>query len=212
MRFDIRREDGGYLLRLLTRRAEIAYIVLGLRGLQAEIEFPSDWHESRQAWVCLGFGVCTIAFAFPWPWVVPDHYQCSGPTFGFKFFGDMLFLHWGKAQGKSTDPSAAIYMPWSWRHREHKMLTAPETHPYTYVLRNGTVQSRAATIQVETRTWTRPWLPRRLFKRSIDVRFSDEVGERTGSWKGGTTGCGYDMLPGETPLTTLRRMEQERKF
>ena len=48
--------------------------------------------------------------------------------------------------------------------------------------------------------------------RSIDVQFDKEVGERTGSWKGGTVGCGYEMLPNESPYQCLKRMEQERKF
>ena len=49
-------------------------------------------------------------------------------------------------------------------------------------------------------------------RRSIDIDFNDEVGEETGSWKGGCTGCGYTMLDGELPEQTLRRMEKERKF
>ncbi len=93
-----------------------------------------------------------------------------------------------------------------------------ETFDYTYVLENGTVQNRYATVQVERLTWC--WLgwPFRLFywpnKTStfIDVSFDQEVGERTGSWKGGTIGCGYDLLPTETPEMCLRRMEKERKF
>lgn len=48
--------------------------------------------------------------------------------------------------------------------------------------------------------------------RSIDVEFDGEVGERTGSWKGGTIGCEYELRPNETPYECLKRMEQERKF
>jgi len=50
------------------------------------------------------------------------------------------------------------------------------------------------------------------FKIPNSKEETGEVGERTGEWKGGTTGCGYQMLPNETPLETLRRMEKERKF
>lgn len=49
-------------------------------------------------------------------------------------------------------------------------------------------------------------------KESINVDFDGEVGERTGSWKGGTIGCGYDLLPDETMLDALRRMERNRTF
>lgn len=91
--------------------------------------------------------------------------------------------------------------------------TVSETHDYTYTMKSGDVQHRRATIHVERRTWHRKWFPfLRKARTSIDVRFDAEVGEKTGSWKGGCIGCGYDMQPGETPLECLRRMERERKF
>lgn len=91
-----------------------------------------------------------------------------------------------------------------------------EIHDYTYVLNNGTVQNRKATISVEEMEWRWYWFLRfsltQKIKRTIKIDFYDEVGERTGSWKGGAVGCGYDLLPNETPLECLRRMERERKF
>lgn len=205
------REYKGWLIRLFNG-PEIAYLVLGIRGLKAEIEFPSDWHEARRAWVRLGFGLFTLAFSFPWRWVVPDEYQCSGPTYGFSFFMDGLLLHWGKCKGKRTDPMKVIQMPWGWRHRKHEILGQPESHPYTYLLRSGEVQERIATIKPEKRLWLRPWLPFRRESRYIDIEFNGEVGERSGSWKGGCIGCSFDMLAGESPLDALRRMELSRKF
>lgn len=57
------------------------------------------------------------------------------------------------------------------------------------------------------------WFPFiRTVNKSIEIQFNDEVGEDTGSWKGGCIGCGYNMLPNETPEMTLRRMEKERIF
>lgn len=90
------------------------------------------------------------------------------------------------------------------------------TYPYTYTLKRGEVQNRTATVHVERMSW-RPKCLRwtRLLEKSrtsIEVSFSDEVGERSGSWKGGCIGCGYEIKPGETPLETLSRMERERKF
>jgi hypothetical protein len=88
-----------------------------------------------------------------------------------------------------------------------------ETHPYKYKLRSGEVQERTATIYQEKRQWHRKWFPFiKMAHVDINVDFSDEVGEKTGSWKGGTVGCSYRMLQGETPLETLRRMESERVF
>ena len=191
---------------------ELAYVSTGLSGLQCEVEFPSDWHEHRRGWVRLGFGLFKVCVSFPWKWTVPDEHQCSGPTYGFQFYEDLFWFRYGKAKGTRNDPKITVYMPWAWKHREHKVLTEPETHPYTYTLRSGEVQHRLATIKVDTRKWTRYWLPFKCISKSIDIEFNDEVGERSGSWKGGCMGCSYEMLPNETPLQTLRRMEQERKF
>lgn len=72
------------------------------------------------------------------------------------------------------------------------------------------------TIYVDEREWRPKWLKwTKLFskiRRTIDIHFSKECGKRKGSWKGGTTGCGYGLLPNEKPLDCLKRMEKERKF
>lgn len=215
MRVKVGKERGGWLLRVWNKRYdEVAYVSLSLQGLCAEVSFPTEWHENARGWVRLGFGLFRVAFSFPWKRLVPDYHQCSGPIYGFVFFEDGLHLHWGQQKGTRDDPFTIIYMPWAWRFVKgsHKKLSEPETYPYTYVLNSGEVQSRQATIQAETRTWWRPWLPFRRTRRSIDITFSDEVGERSGSWKGGCIGCSYEILRRELPVQALRRMECERKF
>ncbi len=89
--------------------------------------------------------------------------------------------------------------------------------PYKYILKNGTVQERIATFHVDRMEWR--WrifrklrIGPKIVRQSINISFNDEVGERTGSWKGGCIGCSYEMLRGETPVETLRRMELEREF
>ena len=79
---------------------------------------------------------------------------------------------------------------------------------------DGTVVT--AEFYVEEREWRRKWFHwtklGNIVKRYIEINFSDEVGSRKGSWKGGTVGCSYDLLPGETPEECLKRMERERSF
>jgi len=215
MRLRVEKERRGLLLRCWSsdyRQGEIAYAVLGWRGPKLEIEFPSDWHEHRRAWIRIGIGFLTTAFSFPWKKTVPDDGQCSGPTYGFYFFEDSLVLEYGKTHGRRGDPQKHIRMPWGWKHREHHVETQPRSYSYRYELESGEIQERTATITKESRIWTRAWIPWKKVTRSINVEFSGEVGEGTGSWKGGTTGCSYSMLPNETPLECLRRMERERRF
>lgn len=72
------------------------------------------------------------------------------------------------------------------------------------------------TIYVNEREWRPKWLMwTKLFattRRSIDIHFSKECGRRKGDWKGGTLGCSYELLPNESPMQCLQRMEKERKF
>lgn len=87
------------------------------------------------------------------------------------------------------------------------------SYPYKYVLKNGEVQDRDVKVHVSNVVWTRKWFPfLEVNMRCIDVEFSDEVGEQTGSWKGGCIGCSYELRDGESTEECLRRMERERKF
>lgn len=48
--------------------------------------------------------------------------------------------------------------------------------------------------------------------RTLSLEFSEEVGPEKGSWKGGTTGHGIEMLPGEMHEAAFRRYcEQEHR-
>lgn len=71
-------------------------------------------------------------------------------------------------------------------------------------------------VYVEEREWRPIWFKwTSIFSyvsKSIKVEFSEEVGSRKGSWKGGTIGCGYRMKKGETALECIQRMGIERKF
>lgn len=74
-----------------------------------------------------------------------------------------------------------------------------------------------ATTHIQEREWRHGtgwfrWLS--LFRkpkisRSLDIRFSEEVGPEKGSWKGGTLGHGIEMLPGELHEAAFRRYCEE---
>ena len=88
-----------------------------------------------------------------------------------------------------------------------------ETHEYTDNYDGKVVN---ATISVKEREWRpRGWQFTNLFAkvvRDIEVEFDEEVGKEKGSWKGGVLGCGQTLLPNETPLECLKRMEKDKNF
>lgn len=193
--------------------------------------FDNRWHIS--------FSLIYFQFYISFP-IKSKYDECDPPRYGFYFYAwdawwpDTFVI----CRGKKT---IHFDLPWcmrwvrtsklmkdgKWAHEtkyngridwyspEYKELWS-ETYPYTYTLKNGTIQNRIAKVGVSEREWRPLWFMwTGLFKkvrRTIDVEFSDEVGERTGTWKGGTVGCGYNMIDPELPIHTLRRMERERKF
>ena len=149
-------------------------------------------------------------------------------SYGFQFGETGWHFNW-------RDKCKILWYPWSWDHIRHTYLwpdgrshhdsgkreyQAPEetktSYPYTYVLKSGEVQFRTAVCNGEEREWRwrcLKWLPYpRRVERTVNVDFSGEVGEQSGSWKGGTIGCSTDWKPGETLQDALRRMEAERVF
>lgn len=184
--------------------------------------------RSRHVWIGVG-----IAQAFIPIGIDPkgDQYgRFDEPDYGLDISVEHgVWWRWGLKSKRWEWPFRVVTLAWDYEtetgwatklgryvpHAEREPAKT-ETHPYTYVLRSGEIQKREATITRERwvlgrRILHRLGWPKRR-KMEIDVRFSDEVGERSGSWKGGCVGCSYEMKPGETPLETLRRMERERKF
>ena len=143
-------------------------------------------------------------------------------AFGSSEFG--LRLHWDQRRWQFDWPGTVFTVAYemqlpngSWVNVfDRTAEPRTEVHPYHYVLKSGEVQARTATISKRRHRLARKWLHRigwpKWVKESIDIEFSDEIGERSGSWKGGCIGCSYDLLDGETMLDALRRMERERKF
>lgn len=160
--------------------------------------------------------------------------SCNCPCYGISIHGNTLWIHLGGEMDKEWNQCKDRYIAWNlpffhWEFDYHQFLDSNgnwiqggwenrdqahiEEHPYTYVLNSGEVQDRIANCCVERRQWHRKWFPfLKMVHTTIDINFDKEVGERSGSWKGGTIGCGWDLLEGETTEQGLRRMEKERNF
>jgi hypothetical protein len=166
--------------------------------------------------------------------------QCENPGYGFYFYRDGRKIpdqFWIRRGKKST----VIELPWyltfyrksilmkdnTWvtecgrKDKKFKNPTVKEhikvyTTDYMYTLKNGEVQNVLATVVVDEMEWRPKWFRwTSLFskvRKSIDITFSEQVGEGAGSWKGGVLGCSYEMLGQENALGTLMRMQENRKF
>lgn len=86
---------------------------------------------------------------------------------------------------------------------------------YTYRLKSGEVQTTETTAHASRRTirmrgW--PIFRGQQVNTEFWVSFVDAIGEGRSSWKGGVTGCGGTIKPGQTLVQAVREMEATRKF
>lgn len=160
-----------------------------------------SWRWFEGGYIALSWGLRYRGINLPWSL---NHYRTSW------LMADHVWRDEPRDLWRLGDPDG-------WAKKEaFEALRWSQDYPYRYVLKSGTVQERIATVTLVEREWRRRWLPfTALFRkvsRNIHIVFSDEVGERSGSWKGGTVGCEYQIKLGESPEQCLRRMERERKF
>lgn len=204
----------------------IVRIRRSLRGCRLRLAFGLDLFEEEYCLNLFGF---LIALPFLDRWHREPEEMMESWGFYYDYHSFVI------CRGNKTK---FIHMPWQYDHMNDKHMVQledgswepyrPSWHkdgednrfiqkfPYTYTLKNGTVQNVMATVYISRREWSRkclwyiPWFA--MKRQSLQVQFSDEVGERSGSWKGGCIGCGTDMKAGETAEQALRRMESERVF
>jgi hypothetical protein len=77
-----------------------------------------------------------------------------------------------------------------------------------------------ASCYIEEREWHRgtswcSWMKyftKPMIRRSLDLAFSEEVGPKKGSWKGGTLGHGTDIEVGEEPIDAFLRYCDKEKL
>lgn len=167
---------------------------------------------------------------------------CDMPRYGIAIHGGTLWIHTGGKYDESMGQmmGGRQWITWdlpfvTWKFDEHRILTSVgtwypikknesswelkpqighcEVHDYYYTRRNGEIQHVKATCYIEEREWHRKWLPMcKMVRREVDVSLDGEIGEGTGSWKGGTVGFGIDIEEHETISDALVRSMNTRKF
>ncbi|WP_447077626.1 hypothetical protein [Shewanella algae] len=189
-------------------------------GLELQLNQGGYFSQNYSINICFLWG----AFHIVLPFKTKREESCEWLTYGLTYYEKSFVWRWGDLY-KSWDAPFVSYAfefhkvlnkDGKWEDGSHSWDNENidrQEFDYTYQLNSGEIQNRKATCFIEKRQWHRKWLPFiKITCKQLNVKFDDEVGEKSGSWKGGCIGCGYEMLPNETVEQCLRRMEKERKF
>lgn len=98
----------------------------------------------------------------------------------------------------------------SWRDRQDIIDSCPtvsflfKDFDGTEIIAITTIQEREWHFGEGKFKWL-SWFKKPMIRRSLDIRFSSEVGPEKGSWKGGTIGHSIEMEPGELHEKAFKR-------
>ena len=102
---------------------------------------------------------------------------------------------------------------WSTEYDKERVAAAEVSvkFPFVYTLRNGEKQHRTATCHLKRSTYGWQWFPFiRKSYLSMEYQFDEEVGECSGSWKGGVIASGIKMTLGETMEQAIERLKIQK--
>ncbi|RLI38806.1 hypothetical protein DRO66_00525 [Candidatus Bathyarchaeota archaeon] len=208
------------------------YIKPGVLEITKGWDFDYTFNGSESRYYVV-FSLLYFTFYLTIPKIKRKKYWKSDREWGVKYHNQALWFHYG-----SDMKYKCLRMPWEWvrvrlqelcpygtwedaqsnptlmKSEEEKKTNRLEYRfDYRYVTKAGEVQETEARVYVSEAEWRLrccKWLPYpRKIQRAIWADFESPVGEEVGSWKGGTSGCSYIMLPGEDAEDTFRRMERE---
>lgn len=160
--------------------------------------------------------------------------ECEYPDYGLMFYsvdGEIPNHIWIRKRRSSK----TINFPWAYKWWKREVLFKDgwrkeekgnyfwdkekwadqiliEKFPYNYKLKSGKIQERIATVYQEKCYWKNWFGLNVMMRHYLEIEFNNEVGEKSGSWKGGVLGCSFLINKGETSEQALRRMEKVRKF
>lgn len=191
---------------------------LGYPGFYICLPFKSN-KKSDGVWDSWGFNLFGPSIHFNWGSKTKIFYFLFIREYGYSETL-MKDLTWYKEKAKINLGNKNWVDEYQYiKDNKHK-----ELYDYHYMLKSGEVQKAKAEISINKMVDFKKglkWLgwPKKIryyidisFKEFDDSTKIEELGERSGSWKGGVTGCSWDMRKGETAKQTLRRMQKERKF
>ena len=168
----------------------------------------SDFFKSDSFWI--GWGTKLKKFDLPWA------YEWMRTSRAIKMTEDGRDVAEWLTEKSKRYPKVTLEETISKNHWDepYTSMLYKERHEYTYTFKDGSVQKVMCTVRISEREWRQHWLRwtswRTKTRRTIDVDFDTEVGEETGSWKGGVMGTGNTMKPGQTIFEALQHMMKTR--
>jgi hypothetical protein len=227
------------LFKKVDNQYEIGKWYVGWKSPDVEITYNTSGYHYGKAELHISLFGWHSLFRLPWEHKNKNNWSISGKKYGFNTFNHILVFHFGLKTKCWELPFVSYGNVYRWVRYKGKPASYYldtyekenwETHPYKTGYEGGCQNPNCWTYNftdpydgevipckfwVEEMEWRPKWLKwtKRFAKtqRYIVVEFSKEMGSEKGTWKGGTVGESYELLPDEHPTHCIRRIEKEYK-
>lgn len=218
---------------------EIGKWYVGWKSPDVEITYNTSGYHYGNAELHISLFGWHSLFRLPWKHKNKNNCYIEDKRYGFYSFQHIIVFNFGLKTKCWQLPFVSYGNVYRWERYKGKPETYFyssykkenwETHPAKTGYKGGCQNPTCWTYDftdaydgevipckfwVEEMEWRPKWLKwtKRFAKtqRYIEVEFSKEMGSKKGTWKGGTVGVTYDLLPDEHPTHCIRRMEKEYK-
>ena len=189
----------------------------------------NDYNYPQLIWH-LFFGEFFITF--PWKHNIEKDYGHDDPSYGITYHNKSIMVYWNRKCHVYNLPffsynwvrTSLFLSDGTWEHEikenrknfYEKEWTDKQWQiiiPYVHRTSEEGDIDLLITCHITEREWRRKWFKwtkmSARIKRTVDVEFSEEVGPRRGSWKGGVLGTGFDITKTGDINEGLKTMEKE---
>lgn len=219
---------------------EIGKWYVGWKSPDVEFTYRTSGYHYSNAEIHISMFGWHSMFRLPWSHKNNNNWDIDDKTYGVFIYNNVLYRCWGQKIKSWELPFVSYGNAYRWERYTGKpelYLVSSyekenwETHPYKMKCQDGCQEPTTWTYDytdpydgtvvpckfwVEEMEWRPKWLKwtKRFskIKRFIEIEFSQEMGSKKDTWKGGTVGCGYNLLSDEHPEECIQRMEKEYKF
>ena len=170
---------------------------------------------------------------FPWKHKIKKDFGKDDPSYGVTYYNKSFMFYWNRKCRVWNIPflsydwvrTSVLLKDGTWEHevkgdrkdfyeKKWKEKRWVITIPYIHKTPNEGDIDVLVTCRISEREWRRRGLKWTKIgsktRRTVDVDFSDEVGPRRGSYKGGVLGTGFNIPTNTTDISEgLKTMEDE---
>lgn len=177
-------------------------------GLSFIVSKPADHHEEEFGHASFKVGKLYLMVKLPFIKPFEDKSYCKDARWWGVFFHPFMSDHKHISIYYGAESAKYFDMPWQWEFIGRGEESVRENHQFYCKHEKKTVDAEVYTQEFYYRWKVLQWFKLcKITVKRINIDFSEEVGSRCGTWKGGTLGMSCPIGMNQTVKSKLDELQ-----